>query len=481
VAAIGIDALWRSLRRDWLIQESCSERYEHSVVNTASANGDWFDWVEQRRTELSHHPAAKELNDTAPPVVLIAEADPAQFLAGFWAGLLSGWTVVLANAQWGAQEWNAVSEIVAVDVVWPSSQHFRFADGVFTTAKKPTVPESILIPTGGSSGQVKFAHHTWTTLTTSARGFLDYFSAGSEPVHAFCVLPVYHVSGLMQAIRGWLSGGQLVLTHFKSLLSQLSESPSLVADGSISANTFISLVPTQLVRLLDAGLAPWLTQFSGVLLGGAPAWPQLLARSRSHNIPLCLSYGMTETAAMVTALHPQDFLNGNCSSGQVLPHAAVDIQQARIVVRSDAIAQGYFNAATVTNQTLHTDDLGYLTAEGYLHIIGRASNKIISGGENIYPAEVEAALRTTGQVQDVCVVGLPDAQWGEVVTAVYVPATDNVSAQSLKAALTAQLISRYKCPKRWHAVNHLPRNAQGKVNRSALMTQLMAQLSRASE
>jgi len=240
-------------------------------------------------------------------------------------------------------------------------------------------------------------------------------------------------------------------------------------------------VPTQLVRLLKAGLAPWLTQFSAVLLGGAPAWPQLLVRSRSHNIPLCLSYGMTETAAMVTALHPQDFLQGNSSSGQALPHAAVDIQQGRIVVRSGAIAKGYFNAANFTNQTLRTDDLGHLTSEGYLHIIGRASNKIISGGENIYPAEVEAALRATGQVQDVYIMGLPDEQWGEVVTAAYVPAADTVSAQSLKSALTAQLISRYKCPKRWYALDRLPRNTQGKINRSALMTQLMTQSSQSSE
>ena len=109
----------------------------------------------------------------------------------------------------------------------------------------------------------------------------------------------------------------------------------------------------------------------------------------------------------------------------------------------------------------------YLDADGYLHITGRASEKIISGGENIFPAEVEAALRKTNQVLDVCVVGLPHPDWGEAVAAAYVPANETVSPATLKAALT--YLSRYKHPKRWFSVPALPRNAQGKLNRSMVL------------
>lgn len=478
MAAIGIAALWAQLRRDWLIQST-----------------DWFEQVEQRSAELRQHRIQNESGSAITPVVLIAEPNPAEFLACFWAGLLSGWSVVLANAHWGQQEWMSIRSIVHPDVCWPACYTAKFETS--DQPKRPTTPESILIPTGGSSGQVKLAHHTWSSLMASAYGFLDYFGSTDSPINAFCVLPVYHVSGLMQAIRVWLSGGQLTLTTLKHLLT-----PPLQPFSKVEPNTFISLVPTQLTRLLTAGYADWLAQFQAIFLGGAPSWPQLLAEARSHQLPLCLSYGMTETAAMVTALSPADFLQGKNSSGQALPHATIQILQGervlpageigQVVVRSDAIAKGYFNARSpaFTNHCLHTDDLGYLSATGHLHIVGRASGKIISGGENIYPAEVEAALWATGQVRDVCVLGLPDAEWGEAVTAVYVPAHAHVTKHSIKTALMGKSdsepanqftsepasqctqLSRYKCPKKWYSVSRLPRNAQGKINRLALMTLL---------
>jgi len=189
---------------------------------------------------------------------------------------------------------------------------------------------------------------------------------------------------------------------------------------------------------------------------------------------------------MVTVLSPQAFLQGGRSSGVAMHHATVQIEQdgqplsagevGQIVVRSEAIAHNYFNASSaqfssqMSSRTFHTDDLGYLTADGHLHITGRANDKIISGGENIFPAEVASALWATGQVSDVCVLGLPHAEWGEAVAAVYVPTSEAVSAKTLKAALKD--LSRYKHPKLWFSLSALPRNAQGKLNRSALMAQL---------
>ncbi|MEO1619485.1 MAG: AMP-binding protein, partial [Cyanobacteria bacterium J06632_3] len=342
------------------------------------------------------------------------------------------------------------------------------------------VSPTLLIPTGGTSGQIKFTRHTWSTLLASVVGFCQTFQAhfsgeGSSLINSYCVLPLYHVSGLMQTLRSALSGGQIVLSSFKALES----SPPLVSQPS---DWFISLVPTQLSRLLNAGQADWLSQFRAVLLGGAPAWSTLLAEAQTQSIPLCLSYGMTETAAMVTVLSPQDFLQGRRGAGKAMPHATVQIEQAgqqvdvgevgQVVIRSEAIAQNYYNTPSeqFSDQTFYTDDLGYLDADGYFHITGRASEKIISGGENIFPAEVEAALRKTNQVLDVCVLGLPHPDWGEVVVAVYVPVNETVSPATLKAALTH--LSRYKHPKRWFSVSALPRNAQGKLNRSMVLEQL---------
>ncbi|NEQ16327.1 MAG: hypothetical protein F6K44_21990, partial [Moorea sp. SIO3E2] len=114
-------------------------------------------------------------------------------------------------------------------------------------------------------------------------------------------------------------------------------------------------------------------------------------------------------------------------------------------------------------QTLQSDDLGYFDQQGYLYTVGRRSNKIITGGENVFPAEVEQVIRGTGLVSDVCVIGLPDDYWGQVVTAVFVPSSDQVSVAMVQQNVEGNL-SKFKCPKDWVAVESLPRNGQGKLN-----------------
>ncbi|MEL6854989.1 MAG: AMP-binding protein [Cyanobacteria bacterium J06607_13] len=483
----------------------------------------WTQYTEALAKELSVRAAVQA---SAQPLLLVCDRNPVLIAAAFWAALLAGWDVALANPRWGRAEWQSVSQQLQPSawLLAPGSdllnywegptEPFGIADGLFggrlcaSRAKNPkdaseasfinaqkTQTPRILIPTGGSSGQVKFVCHCWASLTASVEGFCKFFQTSGElaekssprPVKSYCVLPMYHVSGLMQMLRAAATDGTVLFSSFR----QLETAPPLVTDPQ---DWFISLVPTQLTRLIRANKAGWLSGFQTVLLGGAPAWPTLLAQARSHRIPLCLSYGMTETAAMVTALSPQDFLQGCTSSGQPLPHADVRIEKAgrpvptgqsgQVVVRSGAIAQGYYASSTsaFTQNTFYTDDMGYFSADGQLHLTGRLSQKIISGGENIFPAEVEAALRATGQVVDVCVLGLPHPDWGEAVAAAYVPAAADVSPASLKAALSQQAssqlphaappLSHYKHPKQWFALAALPRNAQGKLNRAALLNVL---------
>ncbi len=482
------DELWARLRRDWLVGLVEEDRRETQAL--------WVEKVGDRRHYLESYETAQ-----SSPLVLIAESDPADCLAYLWAALLARWNVALANPIWGVHEWKSVGEHLQPTVIWGDSTSIASLllgpkipqpDG-----SQPSDPQPhILIPTGGSSGQVKFARHTWASLMASVNGFRQYFASQGRPINACCVLSVYHVSGLMQVLRAWQSNAQIAIAPFKQLTEQLE---STVPCRSFE-NWFISLVPTQLEQLLQANQGDWLRQFQAVLLGGAPPWPTLLARAAAQQIPLCLSYGMTETAAMVTALTPTEFLQGRVSSGRSLPHVTVQIVNSdppvslpvspsmpetlspgeigRIVVRSAAVAQGYFDGG-FSQPFFYTDDLGYLSADGHLHITGRASNKIISGGENIFPAEVEAAIRSTGQVQDVCVIGLPDPHWGEAVVAAYVPINPSVCSKSLQRVLIGSLsthptamLSRYKHPKYWLPFDRLPRNAQGKLNRQQLLDQL---------
>jgi O-succinylbenzoic acid--CoA ligase len=370
---------------------------------------------EQRQRELagrSHH--------------IIATTDADEFMTELMAGIATGVPIFLANPTWGQVEWLQMRALTAtVDRLLHGGQ--------------------IMIPTGGTSGQLKFASHTPTTLTAAVRGFQKFFRVSA--VNSYCALPLHHVSGLMQFWRAAMSGGQ-----FYSVRQQLGQ--------PVGADAFISLVPTQLQRLL-AIHADWLQQFRVVSIGGAPVWPTLLEQARAQCLPLSPSYGMTETAAMVTALLPADFLAGEQSSGQVLPHAQIQVAAGgRITIRAQSLMLGYYPHCIDTDE-LVTDDLGAVDERGHLQILGRDSHKIITGGEKVWPPEVEAAIRATGLVEDVCVFGMPDPEWGERVVAIYVGA---VAASVIQTQMQQQL-SKFKQPKTWVAVTNIPRNGQGKVDR----------------
>jgi len=412
------------------------------------------------------------LHQGTPPKILLAEPNPVRFLAGFMAACAAGCPVFLCNPSWVKQEWQQVFELVQPDLILGYGD-WGLAVRDYYPSPQPAIlnPEWIMIPTGGSSGQIRFAIHTWETLMASVRGFQQYFQL--QQVNSFCVLPLYHVSGLMQFLRSFTTGGQLVVLPFKELAAG-------VRCDIDPAEFFISLVPTQLQRLLqNPTLAAWLSRFQTVLLGGAPAWPELLEQARHHGIRLAPTYGMTETASGIVTLKPEDFLGGTMSCGQVLPHAKVTIRSPTgqllgasktgiITIEADSLALGYYPELFTNRDNFQLDDLGFFDNQGYLNIVGRNSNKIITGGENIFPDEVEAAIRATQMVNDVCVIGIRDQHWGQVLTAVYVPSNSDVSTTALKTAIEEKL-SKYKRPKHWIPVESLPRNSQGKLNRQQLL------------
>jgi len=432
-------------------------------------NGDRFPLIANRRlTQFKDYRGRMG----TPANILLAESEPVTFLATFLAAVISESPVILGNPNWAIAEWQQVFNRVKPDLKFGN-----IPDIPETNNSRSHLPQaSILIPTGGTSGTVKFALHTWETLAASADGFRQYFQRSQ--IHSFCVLPLFHVGGLMQFVRSLTSDGKLVIFPWRSLVDGNYQNLDI-------SDFFISLVPTQLHRLLqNPKTADWLSQFETVLLGGSPPWPELLNRTRSHQIRLSPTYGMTETASGVVTLKPEEFLAGNNTTGRTLPHAKVIIlddsgkplkshQTGRISIQSQSLTWGYDTDIDTEKLTrLITDDLGYFDDRGYLTVVGRRGDKIITGGENVFPAEVEAAILATGLVADVCVVGQRDRDWGEVVTAVYVPRDSAVSVEMLKKAIGDRL-SRYKQPKQWIALKQLPRNDRGKINRKLLMEQIV--------
>lgn len=419
------------------------------------------------------------LENSPRPVVFIVETNPIEFVAAFLAGVIAEANLFLCDPSWQKQEWEQVLQLVKPDLVYGDRQTRESIAKVRTAIENPISTSElfeeslIMIPTGGTSGKIRFAMHTWETLSASVSGFKAYF--GCQRINSYCTLPLYHVSGLMQLIRSLLTQGNLTICQYKVL--KIGQPPLSQSDY------FISLVPTQLQYLIEF-VPEWLTKFKTVLLGGAPPMRSLLDIAREYNIPVALTYGMTETASGVTILKPQDFLAGNNSNGLILPHAKIELASisaqsnlqsaesknniGRIKISSGSLCLGYYPQRFTSGQALVTDDLGYLDRQGYLHLVGRNSQKIITGGENVFPAEVESAIYATGLVKDVCVIGMSDRLWGQVVTAIYVPTELKPDLNSIEQKLREQL-ARYKQPKNWIEVDAIPRNDRGKINYQKLL------------
>ncbi len=262
-----------------------------------------------------------------------------------------------------------------------------------------------------------------------------------------CPMPLAHVGGLSIQLRSAVYGTTVVLHErfdTDACLAALMDSAMRV--------TLVSLVPTMLSRLLDAGLRepPSLRR---VLLGGGPIAPALLRRAADAGVPVSPSYGMTETCSQLVT-------DGVALLGAQLRIAA----DGELLVRGPSVA----STALASDGWLHTGDLGALDERGRLTITGRRADTIVSGGENVAPAEVEAVLLEHGSLLDAAVLGRPDPEWGEVVIALVVPAPGAGFEPEALRDHCARRLARFKVPKRFEPVESLPRGATGKLLRREL-------------
>jgi O-succinylbenzoic acid--CoA ligase len=314
-----------------------------------------------------------------------------------------------------------------------------------------------MIPSGGAGGGLKFARHDAQTIAAAVGGFRAHFAM--ERVNSVCMLPLYHVSGFMAWMRSALSGGSFATWPWKDAEAGL-------LPERIPADCCLSLVPTQLMRLLASRAAvAWLRRFRVIFVGGGPTWAPLIDRAARLDLPLSTSYGATETAAMVAALKPEQFRSGIRGCGAALPHARIDLVGGVVRVAGESVFRGYFPDLR-PGRSWTTGDVGAFDSSGSLSILGRQDDLIVTGGQKVMPAEVEAALMLSGEFEDVAVIGLPDPEWGERVVACHPGGSREPAAGPLKAALSG--LASFKHPKRYVAVSPWPRNPQGKIDRPEL-------------
>ena len=310
------------------------------------------------------------------------------------------------------------------------------------------------ILTGGSSGSTRaigltYGNHLWSAVGSA-------FNIGVQPDDRWlCCLPLSHVSGLSIVMRSAIYGTTVVLHDG-------FDTDRVAAALSEDGITVASLVSTMLVRLLEAGAD--LSGPRAILVGGGPVPSDALEEALAKGATVVQTYGLTEACSQVTTLSPPDARRKLGSAGRPLLTTHLRIHEGEILVQGPTVAPGCADA----DGWLHSGDLGRIDDEGFLYVEDRIDDMIVTGGENVVPAEVEQVLLRHPEVVDAAVVGREDPEWQQAVTAVVVLQSGSAATADELRRHCADALASFKVPKRVELAAALPRAPSGKLLRRAL-------------
>jgi len=330
--------------------------------------------------------------------------------------------------------------------------------------------------TSGSTGKPKGVLLSQDALAWNAANCIDMHQLTQED-RILTTLPLFHVGGLNNLTTPALQAGCTVVLH-----------PKFDADACFDAIerervTLTVLVPAQLDMMMAS--PRWQSaDFSSLRMittGSTIVPARIIAAVHARGVPLVQIYGSTETCPIAVCLKAEDALRKAGSTGKPAAHCEMRIVDdagkdvaadatGEILVRGPNVMNGYWNAPQETAAALvdgwfHSGDMGHLDSEGYLYVDGRRKEMIISGGENIYPAEIENVLAECKDIAEASVIGRPDARWGEVVVAVVAPKSGRTLTPASVLQLLEGRIARYKHPKEVVFVGELPKTALGKIRK----------------
>lgn len=336
----------------------------------------------------------------------------------------------------------------------------------------------LLVYTSGTTGKPKGALLThancfWTNLS------FDLATGISGDDVVLAVLPQFHCGGWnVQPLLAWWKGARVVLEPSFDAARVLS----LIADKGVT--TMMGVPANYLFMAQDPGFAETdLSTLRRAVVGGAPMPEALLDTWHERGVEIVQGYGLTEAAPNVLALPPEDAARKRGFAGKPYPHVDVELRdpetgatvegagEGELIVKGSNVFAGYWRspeatAAVLVEGCLYTGDVAERDDEGYYRIVGRTKDMVISGGENIYPAELENVLHEHPAVAEAAVVGVPDERWGEVCLA-FVALRYDATEEELLEFCRGRL-ARYKVPKGVVFVDALPRNAMNKVVKADL-------------
>jgi O-succinylbenzoic acid--CoA ligase len=330
--------------------------------------------------------------------------------------------------------------------------------------------------TSGTSGRPKGVRLTYANQLASARASALRLGARPDDRWLLC-MPTHHIGGLSIPLRCALGATSVdVQPGFdpERVIARLESAPVRLA----------TMVPTMLARVLEAGLARSPASLRTLLLGGGPIPAALIENCLARGIPTATTYGLTEAASQVATLPPADLAEAGDSAGPALPDTELRIAGAdgepvpageagQILVRGPQVMRGYLDrpeetARALAGGWLHTGDIGKLDRHGRLRVLDRREDLIVSGGENVYPAEVEAALLAHPGVREAAVIARADPTWGQRVHAVVSLAPGAALDDAALDAWLRPRLAGFKRPRSYSFRDSLPRTASGKLRRAEL-------------
>lgn len=312
--------------------------------------------------------------------------------------------------------------------------------------------EIFAFQTGGTSGRTTRVVHSTDTLDRAVEGLQA--KIGPQPISSVCCLPLHHLGGWMQVHRAIRTSGSVFFCSYRDLGEDRL--------GAKLEGRWLSLVPTQLFHLIKSPKAVSnLRKAKGIFVGGAAMSPKLTALCRKEALPIWPTYGMSETAGMITLLSADEFLNGREGVGKALPHAELRVLSdlGRMAVKSKSLCLAKPPIHFGPDYSYRTEDYGEVDCLGYWKVLGRGDRVIVTGGEKVDPGVVEKTILDSGLVEQCLVVGIKDEQWGQKVTAYLSPMGADLNRIK---GIVGEILSGEKYPKEWVLVDELPVSEMGK-------------------
>ncbi|ANU11500.1 2-succinylbenzoate--CoA ligase [Planococcus antarcticus DSM 14505] len=326
--------------------------------------------------------------------------------------------------------------------------------------------------TSGTTGHPKGVRQTAENHFSSAISSALNIGIAPEDIW-LCSVPLFHISGFSILMRSLIYGMGVRLYEKFDAKSSAEE----IHNGTVTHMSLVGVMLERVLSEMEKASVQASPRFKAVLAGGGPVPVAYMERAAACGIPVLQTYGMTETSSQTTTLQSADATRKIGSAGKPLFLYQVIIDKAEnpgdkgeILIQGPQVTPGYIGKFAERNVQkdgwLHTGDIGYLDGEGFLFVVDRRSDLIVSGGENIYPAEIEKVLMTHPAVREVGVCGAASEEWGEVPVAFVVLSKETTVAELL--VYCCEQLAAYKVPKRLSVVEALPRNASNKLLRREL-------------